>query len=112
MARKRMIDPSIWSSPSFMRLNYRQMIFFVGLFSNADDYGKIKGDPIGLRATIFPSKHISEETIISDLKILEEHNNSDHGMILRYNKNGKSNIWMPKWEVYQKMNYSLTTPRD
>lgn len=45
MARKRMIDPSIWSDEGMADLTPRQQLLYVGLFSNADDEGRLKGSP-------------------------------------------------------------------
>ena len=65
MARKRMIDPSIWTSESFMSLRNRQRLLFIGLISHADDYGKLKADPKSLKAKIFAGDSISPSTVKS-----------------------------------------------
>ena len=111
MARKRMIDPSIWTSSSFIRLNYRQKLLFIGLISNADDYGKIGGDPTSLKVKIFAGKSVSDQVLKNDLKELESATSSetDCGMILQYRVNGKSFIWLPRWEAFQKMNFRAKT---
>ncbi len=96
-----MIDPGIWTSSSFMSLNDLQQLLFIGLFSNADDYGKITGELISLKARIFPNKAPEiTDSFGEDLKLLE-----DLGMILRYEAEGKKFIWLIKWEKIQKMNY-------
>lgn len=48
MARKRMIDPSLWSDDGFAELTPRQQVLYIGLFSTADDAGKLKGSPTSI----------------------------------------------------------------
>lgn len=52
MARKRMIDPSLWQDEGMAELTPRQQLLYVGLFSNADDEGRLKGSESALRLTL------------------------------------------------------------
>ena len=54
LARKRMIDPTIWQSEDFGKLSYLAKIVFIGLFSLADDEGRGRANPIYLKNTLFP----------------------------------------------------------
>ena len=54
MARKRMIDPNIWQSEDFGKLSLLAKIVFIGLFSNADDEGRGRANPVYLKSTLFP----------------------------------------------------------
>lgn len=49
MARKRMIDPSIWVDDGMAELTPRQQLLYIGLFSNADDEGRLKGSAASIR---------------------------------------------------------------
>ena len=49
MARKRMIDPSIWADEGMAALSPRQQVLYIGLFSNADDEGRLKGSAAAIR---------------------------------------------------------------
>jgi hypothetical protein len=49
MARKRMIDPSIWTDEGMAELTPRQQLLYIGLFSNADDDGRLKGSAAAIR---------------------------------------------------------------
>lgn len=49
MARKRMIDPSIWIDDGMAELLPRQQLLYVGMISNADDEGRLKGNPTAIR---------------------------------------------------------------
>lgn len=52
MARKRMIDPSLWTDEGMAELTPRQQLLYIGLFSNADDEGRLKGSPVYIRLTL------------------------------------------------------------
>ena len=52
MARKRMIDPSLWSDDGMAELPPRQQLLYIGLFSNADDHGRLKGSPVAIRLAL------------------------------------------------------------
>ncbi len=49
MARKRMIDPSLWTDEGMAALTPRQQLLYIGLFSNADDEGRLKGSAAAIR---------------------------------------------------------------
>src|SRR4051812_17479704 len=52
MARKRMIDPSIWTDEGMAELTPRQQLLYIGLLSNADDDGRIRGSPSSIRLVL------------------------------------------------------------
>ncbi len=52
MARKRMIDPSVWTDEGMAELTPRQQLLYIGLFSNADDDGRMKCSPSALRLAL------------------------------------------------------------
>ena len=68
MARKRMIDPSIWTDDGMGTLTPREQLLFIGLFSNADDEGRLKGAPQAIRL-ILPTIYsdLGEAEVRSDL---------------------------------------------
>lgn len=49
MARKRMIDPTLWTNEGLAELSLRQQLLYIGLFSNADDDGRLKAPPATIR---------------------------------------------------------------
>ena len=65
-----MIDPNFWASQDVARLNLRQRLLAIGLFSNADDEGRGIADPAYVRATVFPYDNFSLSMIKKDLEIL------------------------------------------
>jgi len=54
MAKKRMLNPSIWQDPEFGMLSDKGKILFIGCISNADDEGRLRGHSALLKAMIFP----------------------------------------------------------
>lgn len=54
MARKRMIDPSMWINEDFGTLSTLAKLVFIGLFSIADDEGRGKASPAYIKAVLFP----------------------------------------------------------
>ncbi len=69
MARKRMIDPSIWADEEMARLKCRQQLMFIGLFSNADDEGRLRGSVVAIRLML-PAIYgqVSDDEIRADLE--------------------------------------------
>ena len=68
MARKRMIDPSIWTDEGMAALEARQQLLFIGLFSNADDEGRLKSGSLSVRLmlpTVYGS--LRDEEVRADL---------------------------------------------
>jgi len=47
-----MVDPSIWQDEGMAELTARQQLLYIGLFSNADDAGRMKGSPSALRLAL------------------------------------------------------------
>ncbi|MBI3291398.1 MAG: hypothetical protein HYZ73_01095 [Elusimicrobia bacterium] len=98
MARRRLIDPSMWQSGHFKRLNLRQRLLWTGVITLADDEGKLKGESAVLRAGIFPfDEEVSGKMVEQDLQTLQK-----EGLIERYTVAGDLYIRLVKWAKYQK----------
>lgn len=54
MARKRMIDPDFWSDEALGACNPLTRLLFMGLISQADDEGRLRGTPALIRSQVFP----------------------------------------------------------
>lgn len=63
MARRRMIDPSIWFDSGFMKMSVYARQLFIGMISYADDEGRGEADPQVLKAKIFPRDEMLSETM-------------------------------------------------
>ena len=61
MARTRMIKPEFWDDEKLAKVSRDARLLFVGLWSNSDDYGVVKGHPAWLKNRIFPYDEIPLE---------------------------------------------------
>jgi hypothetical protein len=100
MARKRMIDPSIWRCEQFFSLTYRQRVLYIGLFSNADDEGRQKASLKLVRRDIFGLDEISLSEVEADLSAIAK-----TGLIKWWisKTDGQPYILHPNWDDYQKV---------
>jgi hypothetical protein len=95
-----MIDPGIWGDENFTQLSLKARLFFIGLFSNADDEGFTYGSPARLRSMIFPDENWTDDDIFSlrkeveNLKMIEIFGGKIGDKNYEY-------IYFPKWWVYQ-----------
>jgi len=100
MARKRMIDPSIWTDEGMAELTPRQQLLYIGLFSNADDEGRLKASPAALRLTLptlysaVPTAEIAEDTaaVVGAMRRL-----------IRYEVDGRTYIAFRNYRQWQRI---------
>lgn len=110
MARKRMIHPSIWTDEGMADLSWRQQLLYIGLFSNADDDGRMKYSAAGVRLML-PT--IYQGAPLEDI----EH---DLGCVLaamtktvRYEVEGRSYLAFlnyRSWQIIQRPTASVLPP--
>lgn len=101
MARQRFIHPEIWTDPSLGSLKPIERLFFIGCFSNADDEGRLLGNPAYLRSTIFPYDNFSLE----EIKIIRDNVVRACRSVVLYEVNNIEYIAFLKWKEYQKPKY-------
>lgn len=102
MARRRMIDPKFWGDETIGKLEPQERLFYIGLFSLADDEGRICGSPGYLRSQIYPYDDIPLDVIVTWITRLEK-----IGLIHTYDDpSGNNNTYIdhPKWFKYQTIN--------
>lgn len=99
MARKRMIDPNIWQSEDFGKLSLLAKIVFIGLFSNADDEGRGRANPVYLKSTLFPYEEGIRSADID--KTLSEI--SSNMSVIFYSCDGSSYYSLYNWNTWQKI---------
>jgi hypothetical protein len=100
VARKRMIDPIIWTDEGFLELSISARFLFIGLISHADDEGKGLGSAKCLKSKIFPGDNITFEDIEKYKKEIEK--------VLRvsfYKVNGKEYYKLLTWVSYQSIKH-------
>jgi hypothetical protein len=99
MARKRMIEPELWTDEQVSNLSRDARLLFIGLISNADDEGRLKGTPRYLKAVIFPYDDIGASLIDSWLNEVISQN-----LVIRYNVNGDEYLVLPSFLKHQTIN--------
>jgi len=127
MARKRTIDPGIWTSDQFTSIKSPwARLLFIGIISNADDEGRMVANPRHLRAVVFPGDGHKEDRMGQWRDIL-----AANGLINVYKCPASAQIldateylFLPNWTKYQHIskrypslipeppfhNHSVTTP--
>lgn len=100
-ARKRTLDPGIWSDEGFMQLSDGARLFFIGLISNADDDGRGSAVTRTLAARIFPSDGSERITAIEAYK--QELTENTHTIF--YEAEGSPYYALLKWKDYQKIDH-------
>lgn len=100
MARKRMIDPTIWADEDFGTLTSDAMVMFIGIISNADDEGRLPGNSLYLSSSIFPYKGLTQEKAktIRDEILLKMKS------LKLYEIDGKEYLQLTNWSDYQSIN--------
>lgn len=93
-----MIDPMIWQDEEFGALSSNAKLLFIGLFSNADDEGRIRANKAYLKSTIFMYDSLTPDQIENARN--EVVNNMD--TVQLYVVGGKEYIQLRNWNEYQK----------
>jgi len=91
-----MIDPGIWVSEQVSNLSRDARLLFIGLISNADDEGRLKGSPRYLKATVFPYDNIEPNQVATWLREV-----TTEKLALEYNVNGDQYIFLPNFLKHQ-----------
>lgn len=97
MARIRSIKPDIWDDARIEGLSRDARLLFIGLITQADDEGYLRGRPMWVKSTVFPG---DEELTVSEVAgWLEELDAS--GLVWCYENDGQQFIWLPNWDRHQ-----------
>lgn len=99
MARKRMIDPNIWQSEDYSKLNTLSKLVFIGLFSNADDYGFGRAKATYVKSMLFPYEEGIRTADIE--KSLSEI--AANMSVVFYKCNGNEYYCLKNWIKWQKV---------
>lgn len=99
MARIRSIKPDLWTSEKLGSLSRDHRLLFIGLISNADDDGRLRGNPSYVKSIVFPYDPISIEIVDEQLDDL-----ANKGLIRRYHVEGCAYLDLPGWREHQVIN--------
>lgn len=100
MARKRMIDPGIWTSEDFSNLSMLARLIWIGLISNADDEGRGKANTAYLKSQLFP---YDDELALKKIEGALTEIGSTMSVEF-YEVEGKKYYQLTKWEKFQTIN--------
>jgi hypothetical protein len=93
---RRLVTSDLFRNDKLAELDYGGRLFFVGLITNADDDGRLKGALKFLKATIFPYDSITLEQIKKYRQKCH-----DLGVIYSYSVNGIEVIALTGWLEHQ-----------
>jgi len=91
-----MIDPAFWQSENVARLPIEVRYFFIGLFSNADDQGRMKAHPALIRSKLYPYDDIALDEITDWLDRL-----AAGDFVILYKVDDKEYLQITNWWKYQ-----------
>lgn len=97
MARKRMIDPSIWGDTSISDLSFGARLCFVGMISNADDHGRIEASAKYIKGAIFRY----DELAVSEVGAFLDEIKSCCRNVVFYEVDGRQYACFTNWRRYQ-----------
>lgn len=97
-ARIRTIKPEFWQSENVARCSLLARLLFLGLVSNADDDGRLRGAPAIVRATVFPYDEITLDEVSRALDEL-----STRALAVLYTVDGDHYIALPGWHKHQRI---------
>lgn len=104
--RIRTIKPELFRDQKLQRRPRDERLLFIGIFTHADDFGRIEGDVALIRSVVFPcDADISVKRVDGWLNNL-----ADDGFIRRYTINGQPFIDLPKWERHQRVDRPTESP--
>lgn len=94
---RRMIESEIWFNEKVANLPITGRLLFIGIFSTADDDGRLIASPKYLKAHIFP---YDDDITAQTVKDLREQCVSQ-GLFQVYSTNGREYLQIPGWENHQ-----------
>lgn len=102
---RRMITPNIWRNDKFGYLSITAKLLFIGMFSIADDDGRLKALPKYLKANIFPYDDITIDDISKYRKECEQNN-----LVHCYRNGNCDYIYLSGWYEHQHIRKDLYKP--
>lgn len=100
MARIRAIKPEFFSSETIAKLSRDARLTFIGLWTEADDYGRLPDNPRVLKGHLWA---LDDDVTSVDVS-LHIQQMIDHALVERYEVDGRRYLRIRSWEEHQKMN--------
>ena len=103
MARIRSVKPDLFSSFTLANVSIHARFLFIGLFTEADDEGRMIDSPKKLTGSLFPhDENVTEKKVEGWLKELEA-----QGCIVRYTAGHGRYLALPEWKNHQRVSHPL-----
>ncbi len=67
MPRIRSVHPSLWTDEAFVSLSMPARLFYIGLWTEADDQGVFQWKPLSLKMRLLPADNVDAEVLLSEL---------------------------------------------
>lgn len=93
------MKPTIWESEQVAEVSLKARLTFIGLITQADDDGRLKGSPRRIKGQLFRYDDTTAEEVnelLTELAVNE--------LIIRFENGGKQFIELPTWHQHQKIN--------
>jgi hypothetical protein len=97
MARKRMIDPSIWQDKDFGKMSPNAQVLFIACISNADDDGYLLANATYLRSIAY----LYHKTSDAKAKSFRDEMVAAMSKVHCFQSDGEDYIHFVTWEKYQ-----------
>ena len=102
MARIRSLHPGFWTDEKVVTLSLAARLLFMGIWTYADDAGRIEAKPGQLKLLVFPGDPCTKQDVAGWLGELET-----AGLLQRYEVEGTSYLHCTNWARYQLPRYPL-----
>lgn len=98
MARIRSIKPDFFTDDKINELDPTTRLFFVGIWTQADRYGRLLDRPKHLRIKLLPCDRLDGEEMIQSMET--------EGLIIRYEIEGEKYIQVINFELHQRPHHT------
>lgn len=99
---KRMINNRFFESLDIADLSIRQRFLLMGMIAQADDQGRLPGDPRWIKAKVFPYDDIEIDDIKADLQAIS----SCGDTIIQYEADNRLLAQLRNWWKYQNLQWA------
>lgn len=111
MPRIRTVKPDFWDDEAIGEISRDARLLFIGLITQADDDGRLKGSPKLVKGKLLPYDDVTIPEVSGWLTEL-----ADQGLIECYTVNGRPFISLPSWHKHQRISHktdsALPSPSD
>lgn len=109
MARTRSIKPEFFDDEKLAKVSRDARLTFVGMWTNSDDWGIVKGNHAWLKSQIFPYDAIEPDTFTGWIHELET---EEIGVIYPFRTHGESYYVIINWSKHQRVDHPSKTFRN